>query len=138
MEIIKYEVVGIDAFLSFPSSVQTISGHTSVLAQLQLIAVHKKMFISNIIRNKTPRAIVSHNSQAGLTPPSSQSGEITEKIMENKFSQNGNCANVFFSNSIYMEHQLDLKQRRWLKQEAYCRPMIFPSMNDPLSPGRQC
>lgn len=42
------------------------------------------MFINNIIRNRTPRAIVNHNNHAGLTPPSSQSGEITKKTQKKK------------------------------------------------------
>lgn len=51
--------------------------HTSVRAQLQLIAVHRKMFINNIIRNRTPSAIASHNSQDGWTPSISQNDAIS-------------------------------------------------------------
>lgn len=41
---------------------------TSVLAQLQLMAVQRKRFMSNMMRNKTPKTIVSHNSQCGRIP----------------------------------------------------------------------
>lgn len=56
--------------------------YTSVLAQLQLIAVHKKIFINNITKNKTPKAIASHNNQDGRIP-SSHIGEITKKNYAN-------------------------------------------------------
>lgn len=49
---------------------------TSVRAQLQLIAVHKKIFINNIIKNKMPKVIHNHNSQAGRKA-SSHTGETT-------------------------------------------------------------
>lgn len=47
---------------------------TSVLAQLQLIAVQRKRFISSMIRKRTPRIIASHKSQCGRIPVLSQSG----------------------------------------------------------------
>lgn len=51
---------------------------TSVRAQLQLIAVHKKMFISNMMRNRMPSVMQSQRSHDGRIPPSSHAGEITE------------------------------------------------------------
>lgn len=50
---------------------------TSVLAQLQLIAVHRNIFIRSIIKNRTPKAIVNQSNHDGRTPVSSQTGEIT-------------------------------------------------------------
>lgn len=49
---------------------------TSVLAQLQLMAVQRKMFISSMMRKSTPNVMASHSSQLGRMP-SSQLGEIT-------------------------------------------------------------
>lgn len=56
--------------------------HTSVRAQLQLIAVHKNMFIKSMIRKRMPSVIHNQRSQDGRIPPSSQAGDITanEKI----------------------------------------------------------
>lgn len=51
---------------------------TSVRAQLQLIAVHRKMFISNIIKNKMPSVIHNQRSHDGRMPASSQSADITK------------------------------------------------------------
>lgn len=51
---------------------------TSVLAQLQLMAVQRKMFISSMMRKSTPNVMASHSSQLGRMP-SSQLGEITVK-----------------------------------------------------------
>lgn len=48
--------------------------YTSVLAQLQLIAVQRKRFMSSMIRNRTPRTMASHKSQCGRIPVLSQSG----------------------------------------------------------------
>lgn len=42
---------------------------TSVLAQLQFIAVHRKIFIRSIMTNRIPNATVNHKIQDGLTPP---------------------------------------------------------------------
>lgn len=53
--------------------------NTSVRAQLQLIAVHKNMFMSNIMRNKMPNVMHNQRSHDGRIPESSQAGEITEK-----------------------------------------------------------
>lgn len=50
---------------------------TSVLAQLQLMAVHRKMFISNMIRKRTASAMQTHSNQDGRIPFSSQIAEIT-------------------------------------------------------------
>lgn len=50
---------------------------TSVRAQLQLIAVHRKMFINNIIKNRIPSVMHSHSSQDGRMPVSSQAGDNT-------------------------------------------------------------
>lgn len=52
---------------------------TSVLAQLQLIAVQRKMFISSMMRKRTPKVIVSHRSQAGRIP-SSQFKALSRQI----------------------------------------------------------
>lgn len=49
---------------------------TSVLAQLQLMAVQRKMFISSMMRKSTPNVMANHSSQLGRMP-SSQLGEIT-------------------------------------------------------------
>lgn len=43
---------------------------TSVLAQLQLIAVHRNIFINNMMRNKIPKVIASQRSQGGRIPSS--------------------------------------------------------------------
>ena len=51
---------------------------TSVLAQLHDMAVHKNMFISSMIKNKTPNANASQVSQLDQMPASLQIGEITE------------------------------------------------------------
>lgn len=41
---------------------------TSVLAQLQLMAVQRKRFISSMMRKRTPRTMASHNSHGGRIP----------------------------------------------------------------------
>lgn len=50
---------------------------TSVRAQLQLIAVHKNMFIKSMIRNKMPNVMHNQSSHDGRIPPSSHAGDIT-------------------------------------------------------------
>lgn len=55
---------------------------TSVLAQLQLIAVHRKMFISNMIRKSTANAMHTQSNQDGRMPLSSQIAETTERQIE--------------------------------------------------------
>lgn len=42
---------------------------TSVLAQLQFIAVQRKIFIRSMMTNRIPKATVNHKIQDGLTPP---------------------------------------------------------------------
>lgn len=48
---------------------------TSVLAQLQLMAVQRKRFISSMMRKRTPSTMVSHSSQCGRMPVASQIGD---------------------------------------------------------------
>lgn len=50
---------------------------TSVRAQLQLIAVHRKIFINNMIKNNMPNVIANHNSHGGRMPLSSQTAETS-------------------------------------------------------------
>ena len=71
---------------------------TSVLAQLQDIAVQRKRFISNIIKNKTPRMIASHKSQCGLMPVASQrgadltsDGSRTKTVVDAKYTPSSDC-----------------------------------------------
>lgn len=63
---------------------QVYSIRTSVRAQLQLIAVHKKMFISNMIRNRMPRVMHNQSNHDGRIP-SSHTGEITESKHESEY-----------------------------------------------------
>lgn len=82
---------------------------TSVRAQLQLIAVHRKMFINNIIKNKMPSVMHSHSSQDGRMPVSSHIGDITVngfrncKIFESFIGLNGTTqpVSVFFGKYLY-------------------------------------
>lgn len=58
--------------------------HTSVRAQLQLIAVHKNMFINSMMRNKIPNVIHSQRSHDGRIPPSSHAADITVDVKKKK------------------------------------------------------
>ena len=42
---------------------------TSVLVQLQVMALHKKMLINNMIPKSTPKATQSQVNQVGLADP---------------------------------------------------------------------
>lgn len=92
---------------------------TSVRAQLQLIAVHKNMFINSMMRNKIPNVIHSQRSHDGRIPPSSHAGDITvDRKSIHKFihARDFHFANKNYSKKKqklnYMERQLDLKQIR--------------------------
>ena len=43
---------------------------TSLLVQLQVMALHRKMLMKSIMQNKIPKQIHSHRSQEGLDSPS--------------------------------------------------------------------
>lgn len=65
-------------FIQSPSSIlYACNFSTSVRAQLQLIAVHRKMFINSIIKNSTPNVMHSQSNQAGLKPASSHDDDMT-------------------------------------------------------------
>lgn len=50
---------------------------TSVRAQLQLMAVQRKMFIRSMMRKSTARAMATHSSHDGRIPFSSQIADTT-------------------------------------------------------------
>lgn len=73
----------------------------SVLAQLQLIAVQRKIFMRSIMRKRTPKAMQSHNSQGGWIP---SHVAATTKLKMSNFGSS------FKINKSYMELDRDQSQ----------------------------
>lgn len=86
---------------------------TSVLAQLQLMAVQRKIFISNMMRNSTPKVMASHSSQLGRIP-SSQFGEITAKLRNCIFIRL--ILDLYFLILSYVALRRDPKQKQLFPQ----------------------